>query len=487
MDRSTAVAAALPLIWVSGLACAQDTVQSLRAEIANVEQTLQSLNARLDALEGKPPAQQAAPAPASATAGAPAPAATPANAPGVSSPPAAATYTQATPPGYHSVLPPRDSVADPSTAASRADNTVSPTDPDLKGFFAIPGTDTMIRLGGYAKLDAIADARAAGDQEQFITSTIPVGSPNRDTSNFEVHAKQTRFSFEARRPTTHGNLRFYLENDFFGSSDSYEFRLRHAYGQLGNTYAGYGYSTFMDADSLPDTLDFAGPGGAAYLLVAGMHHSFSMGKGNTLTLGAENPETELDPGGSDAVGMDRVPDLSLVARMERDWGHLQLGAVARSLGYNADGHKQTTYGGGLSLSGSFSFADRELLLFGLLGGKGMSRYTADLTGSGLDAAIAADGDLEALPIYGGFVGYTHYWSQMWRSNLVYGQLYLDGQDVLAADAFKRSRYGAFNLIWSPAPSWTMGMELLYGQLEQQDGRSADTMRLQGSLQYNFIK
>ncbi len=476
MERSTAVAAALPLILVSGLANAQDTVQSLRAEIAQVEQTLQSLNARLDALEGKPPAATPPAPPITATTRAATPtAATP------------STATPSTPPGLHSVLPPRDSVADPSTAASRADNTVSPTDPELKGFFAIPGTDTMIRLGGYAKLDAIVDARAAGDQEQFVTSTIPVGSPNRDTSNFEAHAKQTRFSFEARRPTTHGNLRFYLENDFFGSSDSYEFRLRHAYGQLGNTYAGYGYSTFMDADSLPDTLDFAGPGGAAYLLVAGMHHSFSMGKGNTLTIGAENPESELDTNGVEAVSMDRVPDLSLVARMERDWGHLQLGALARSLGYNADGHKDTTYGGGLSFSGSFTFSERELLLFGLLGGKGMSRYTADLTGSGLDAAIAADGNLEALPIYGGFVGYTHYWTQMWRSNLVYGELHLDGQDALAADAFKRSRYGALNLIWSPAPSWTMGMELLYGQLEQQDGRSADTMRLQGSLQYNFIK
>lgn len=474
MERSAAVAAAVPLILVSGLAAAQDTVQSLRAEIGRVEQTLQSLNARLDALEGKPatmPAATAQPAVAAAT---PVAAASGMPAPG-------------TPPGYHSVLPPRESVGDPSNAASRADDTVSPTDPELKGFFAIPGTDTMIRLGGYAKLDAIADTRAAGDQEQFITSSIPIGSPNRDTSNFEVHAKQTRFSFEARRPTSRGNLRFYLENDFFGSSDSYQFRLRHAYGQLGNTYAGYGYSTFMDADSLPDTLDFAGPGGAAYLLVAGMHHSFSMGKGNTLTLGAENPESELDANGREVVGVDQVPDISLVARMERDWGHLQLGAVARSLGYDSATEKEKTYGGGLSFSGSVSLPERDLVLFGLLGGKGMARYTADLTGSGFDAAIAEDGDLRALPIYGGFVGYTHYWSQMWRSNLVYGELYLDDDNVLAADAFKRSRYGALNLIWSPAPSWTMGMELLYGQLEQQDGRSADTMRVQGSLQYNFIK
>ncbi|HBZ48430.1 MAG TPA: porin, partial [Stenotrophomonas sp.] len=152
-----------------------------------------------------------------------------------------------------------------------------------------------------------------------------------------------------------------------------------------------------------------------------------------------------------------------------------------------DGRSDRTFGGGLQLSGSFAVAERDLLLFGLLGGKGMGRYTADLTGSGLDAAINADGRLKALPLYGGFFGYTHYWSEMWRSNLIYGELHMDDADALASDAFRRSRYGALNLIWSPAPSWTMGMELLYGQQQLQDGRSADTLRLQGSLQYSFIK
>jgi hypothetical protein len=33
----------------------------------------------------------------------------------------------------------------------------------------------------------------------------------------------------------------------------------------------------------------------------------------------------------------------------------------------------------------------------------------------------------------------------------------------------------------------MGMELLYGRLQQQSGARGDTVRVQGSLQYNFIK
>ncbi|MEI4516783.1 MULTISPECIES: DcaP family trimeric outer membrane transporter [unclassified Stenotrophomonas] len=456
---------------------AQDSADALRQDIRTLRQTLEAMEKRLDALEtaeGRAPAQRpevTAVAPTAITPSATLPHATTTQVPGTG----------------QAILPPRDSVADPSSAASRPDSVAGPTDPELKGFLAIPNTDTLIRIGGYAKLDAIVDTRAAGDEDQFVTSTIPVGSAHRDVSNFNLHAKQTRFSFEARRPTSRGNLRFYLENDFFGSSDGYQFRLRHAYGQLGNTYAGYGYATFMDADSLPDTLDFAGPGGAGYLLVAGIHHSFAMGKGNTLTVAAEDPDAQL-AGTTDAtVAANRVPDVTVTARLERDWGHLQLGGVARSLGYDGDQRDDRRFGGGVQLSGSASVGEQDLLLFGALGGKGLSRYTADLTGSDLDAVIGQDGRLHALSLQGGFVGYTHYWSPLWRSNLIYGQLTMARNAALAADAFRQSRYGVFNLIWSPAPSWTMGMEVLYGQLEQQDGQRADTVRVQGSLQYNFIK
>lgn len=484
MRLAVVTLACATVLW-STPAHAQDSADVLRQEIQSLRHTLAAMEKRLDALESnKPPpavsSAAAAPLPPATSIGVPATPPTPSNA-------LAQAGASQVPGVGQAILPPRDSVSDPSSAASRPDSAAGPTDPELKGFFAIPGTDTLIRIGGYAKLDAIADARAAGDEEQFVTSSIPVGGPHRDVSNFTLHAKQTRFSFEARRPTTHGNLRFYLENDFFGSSDSYQFRLRHAYGQLGNTYAGYGYATFMDADSLPDTLDFAGPGGAGYLLVAGIHHSFPMGKGNTLTLAAEDPDTQLSAPGEGIGAVNQAPDVTVTARMERRWGHLQLGAVARSLGYDGDASDDRRIGGGLQLSGSAAVGEQDLLLFGALGGKGLARYTADLTGSGMDAVVRADGRLALLSLQGGFVGYTHYWSPMWRSNLIYGQLNSERNEALAADAFRRSRYGVFNLIWSPAPSWTMGMELLYGQLEQQDGQRGDTVRLQGSLQYNFIK
>ncbi len=134
----------------------QEDAQALRKEIAAMRQALEGMQQRLDRLEqreGAVAARAQVPPPMAAAASS-ANLLHPTQVPGVAQP----------------VLPQRESVADPSTAASRPDSAAGPTDPDLKGFFAIPGTDTMIRIGGYAKLDAIADSRARrrGPVHSFI-------------------------------------------------------------------------------------------------------------------------------------------------------------------------------------------------------------------------------------------------------------------------------------------------------------------------------
>lgn len=396
-----------------------------------------------------------------------------------------------------SPMPARQNVADYSAGVSRIDNNAPPTDPELKGFFAIPGTQTMFRLGGYAKLDTIYDTSSAGNADQFVTSSIPVPRPSDDGGNFNMQARQTRFTFEVRRPTMFGvNMRFYLENDFYGGSGSdYQFHLRQAFGQLGNTYAGYGYSAFMDPDALPDTLDFAGPGGQMFLLQPSIHQAFHLGADSSLTVSVERPSTELGALIVDDSmhGTQHLPDVVVAARTEHAWGHVQLGALLRQLGYgDADGGRSDrTMAGGLALGGLVNLGDREanndLLLFSAVGGKGIGRYLSDTSGSGLDAAVDSDGQLHALKSWGGYAAYTHYWSSAWRSNLVYGLAHIQSNAWLPGTAFRNSTYGATNLIWNPVPTLTVGMELLYGQLELQNGRSNNTSRIQGSLQYSFIK
>ena len=159
-------------------------------------------------------------------------------------------------------IPYRDTVKEEDLSAPRPGN--APLDPSYQGFMQLFGTKTWVKLGGYAKVDAIIDSTKVGNPNMFITSKIPVEGEadyGKD-EHFAMHAKQTRLNLELRSPTPIGSLKIYYENDFFGNNTepSMDYRLRHFYGQVANITVGQTWSTFYDPDSFPDTLDFEGPG-----------------------------------------------------------------------------------------------------------------------------------------------------------------------------------------------------------------------------------
>jgi len=473
-----AICLASSLTPAYALAQSRDAGQDV--ELKQLRETVEVLTARIQALE----ASQAATLPGTAT---PALTGTTAQGAGTSAAPALTMPTALK--LIISPLPARESFDEDDQASARADNEV-PAGSDLDGFFQVPGTATWIRLGGYAKLDAMWDNGDAGDSDQFITSDIPVDG-GRDSSRFNMHARQTRFTFEARRDTERGQLRMLLQNDFFGSGGSYGYRLRHAWGQLGNTYAGFGWSAFMDLDSGPDLIDFAGPGASPSARVASIRQYFPLGKGNQLLVAAEHRSPELQLPGATQQSRNAAPSLVAAARHEADWGHLQLSGVMRYLAYDSardsgEG-RDGAYAGGLALSGSWNIDSGDYFVFGAVGGEGIASYLGDLGGLDLDGVVDARGDLQTLQQYGGWVGYTHLWSGRLRSTLTYSQLRLERDSLLAPSIFRRSDYAAVNLIWQPAPSWSWGAEVLYGKLEQQDGASGDVFRVQTALKYDFIR
>ena len=499
---------ALLILAVFSPAHAQDQTQTqkLQSEVDALQATVKELQAEVKELrvEKNPAASATAPTTA-AVAPAPVSAAPPATAP-----PPAPSLTEV-PSGQvnalelthaeHSPLPAQQSVSENQDSASRIDNEAPPTNPDLKGFVQIPGTETLVRLGGYAKLDTIYDTGAIGYPDAFVTSSIPVPQPRDDAGNFTMQARQTRLSMEIRRPTIFDeSLRFYFETDLFGGgAGNYGLRLRQAYGQLGNTYAGFGWSAFADLDALPDTLDFEGPPGAIAPRQAGIHQFFRLGENSSLTIAAEQPSSQVSayqPITPDVIvnnvhGTQHMPDLVLAARTEGGWGHLQLGGVLRQLGYTDYEQSDRVIGGGAQLSGSFKVGPSDpygdLLMFAAGWGKGIARYLADTGGLNLDAVVGPDGKLHTLTGVGAHLAYTHYWSGQWRSNLVYGIARIERSPLLSTDVFHDSNYGALNLLWTPAPTFTAGIELLHGRLLEQDNRSNDDTRIQGSIQYSFIK
>ena len=119
-----------------------------------------------------------------------------------------------------------------------------------KGSFKLPGSDTSVTLGGYVKLDAIYSDKSAGVASQgnqfLFPSLIPVGpAANANArSQTTLHARQSRLFVRTATPTSYGDLTMLVEGDFFGTdgnesvSNSNNFRIRRAWGTLGNLSAG---------------------------------------------------------------------------------------------------------------------------------------------------------------------------------------------------------------------------------------------------------
>ncbi len=88
-----------------------------------------------------------------------------------------------------------------------------------------------------------------------------------DGSTF-AGVRQTRFGVRTSSPTSMGELKTQFEFELFGTgvdSGQTTFRLRHAYGELGQFGAGQTWSPFMDPDVFPNSLEYLGPDGHGVL------------------------------------------------------------------------------------------------------------------------------------------------------------------------------------------------------------------------------
>lgn len=380
--------------------------------------------------------------------------------------------------------------------APRLDN--APLDPAMKGFIPIPGTYSRFRIGGYAKLDVIHDFRPAGEADSFITSAIPVGHQPGNAQNTFFSVRPTDLSLDFRRPTSKGDLRIFIENDFYASSNATNFHLRNAYGQLWNLLGGYTLTAIADPDSIPDTLDYEGPNGLVYLRQPQIRFTLPLdrAKKHTLAFSIEQGTSDIwtspragAPGAPAVTPTSPWPDGIVRYRYEGEKGHFQAGAVFRSIGgYTALLPDTHVFGWGVSVAGGLQAGERDHFFYQFSGGQGMGRYVQDVTGLGADVGLDRRGRLVPLTIYGGFVSYQHYWSATLRSSLAFGYVQLDSEGHSFTTDYTRTNYGAANLIWNPAgTSLNVGVEYLYGNHFVTTGESGFAHRLQFSVQYDLLR
>ena len=119
-------------------------------------------------------------------------------------------------------------------------------------------------------------------------------------------------------------------------------------------------------------------------------------------------------------------------------------------------------------------------------GEGIGRYGNDSGFFNTDAAYNSSGDLEALPYFGAFVGYTHRWLPDWRSTATYGYVNVDGQTSQGPDAYHQTQYASVNLIWQMRERLSVGVEALYGDNQKESGDSGDVFRTQVGVAYSLF-
>jgi hypothetical protein len=379
-------------------------------------------------------------------------------------------------------------------AAPRVDNI--PIDPSGEGFMPLFGTRTAVKLGGYARVDSIVDFENNGNPNQFIPATIPVdGEPGAGGGErFQLHSKATRLSLELRRavPGNNKNLRIYYENDFFNNSSasSMDYRLRHFYGQAYNFLVGQTFTTFMDIDSWPDTVDFQGPNALINRRQPQVRYTIPLKERQmSLAFAIEQPSVDLAGDGipEDASTVNHAPDGVVAWRFENKRGHLQASGIVRMLGYELDGADgNTELGWGGSLAGALNVGE-DKLTGGVAYGEGIGRYINDTSGLGLDAALDGGGDLRALPVFAAYGGYSHQWTKQWRSTASYGYVWADAEESLGPLAYQYTQYASLNLLWQPTKALRMGLEYLYGQRKAEGGAAGEGHRVNLVLKYDLVR
>ncbi len=381
-------------------------------------------------------------------------------------------------------------VAQDPLAAARIDN--APLDPKYPGFFRLPGTSTLLKIGGYFKTDMLYDGKPAGNTESFVPSSIPHDQPG--VNNTTVSIRPTRMNLDFRVPIkTLGDVRFFVEADLFGSNATTP-RLRHAYTQVKNFLIGQTFSNFQDPDSGPDTLDFQGPNGQVAIRNPQIRYSAKLAEKTSLRFSLEKPSSDLvfKTPEFNSLPNSPAPDGVVTFRQEYDSGHVQFGMLFRSIAaYLPNGNRGTVFGWGGNLTGAQRVIGKDTFMYQIAYGPGIQRYVNDTSGLGIDAAIVSNYEkyLKALPTTALYGGYQHWWAQKVRSNFVYGFAQVNNTAYQPGATFHKSDYIAGNLIWNVYGSLNVGSEFLYGWVVNKDNTSQNAPRIMFSAKYdlNFVR
>lgn len=193
------------------------------------------------------------------------------------------------------------------------------------GFWALPGTDTCLKVSGEVRAD-------------YVLQHQP--SRNDDATGFFTRAQ---VGFDARTNTDYGLLRsYFLLDAYIGPGQTTSFVVDKAYLQIGGLTAGYAHSFFgiYDLDYANDLLQpYFGYAATTDLLA----YTLEFGNGLSATLSIEDArgthsslfDTFGFPSNVVSSGGSVVPDIVGNLRYDADWGEASVFGAAHQIRYPA--------------------------------------------------------------------------------------------------------------------------------------------------------
>jgi hypothetical protein len=323
---------------------------------------------------------------------------------------------------------------------------------DIGGSFRLPGSETSVRIYGHAEAQLIHDLKGTAPGDNFTNlMEQPLGS-NVSKGKTKMTAQSSRIGFESSTPSAYGTFSTKVEGDFYAYCGSEcnrdRFRLRHAYGEYAGFLIGQTWSTFMDLDDLPETVDFNGPIGSPFsrrMMIRYTHGDPKAGIKYTVAL--ENPEDGA-----------RMPNL--VARYDHsfDWGAINVRVLAHEKRVGSESRRGTGFG----IGGSYKLSGEDLLMgqwARVNGDYDMMYGSPGYTTNDAGRVLFDKND-------GVVLGWAHTFSPQLRSNVALGMNRAkrlndaDGNAVFGTRSLAQLHAG---FIYSPMKNIELGAEYILGQ------------------------
>lgn len=495
--------------------------------IEDLVRRIDALQRRVNELEAervRRPAPVAAPAPAPARP--PAAVAAPARPPA----PAAQTARAAAPSSLPDTSPEVPRLGAPPPA--RTPEVIrSEVDEALRGSLdglamRVPNTDTTVRLYGFMRLTGYADFNARNQTDAAAVQGIPLTRSAADgqTGGGDITARGSRVGLDTRTDTAWGRLDTTVEADFRGEispGGDLAFRLRLAFAELTRDDWSYliGQANSLWNEGVIEAFHDATNLNQSFIRQAQIRATHRFNANWTLAGSIEAPYGDVTTvrgpafgpgrfdGGASPV-FDQVPDLLARLTYRGDGTEAVLRGLVRRINIDTDnttlqpGGSESTIGWGLAahvrlpVSRFISALGRdELTVMGYYG-EGIGRYLAGnsfgqgaVTNFGIPSLISYS--LDAVPSYGGTIGYRRFWNDTLRSTLAYSYARQDFPD--SANDLTPGSAGALslnremqqviaNLVWSPFADratqrmpfgWLdLGLEYVFSRRDIENGAAA---------------